>query len=74
MTIAPTVLSEPARPGGINEDCTWIGPIAAVVVDGAGLPAVFRGGCVHSARWYSQTLAKSFHEAPQDTSIEAPWD
>lgn len=68
MTITPTVFSEPSRPGKVNEDYASVGSTAAVVLDGAGLPAVFRGGCSHSVRWYSKTLAKSLHKCLQDPS------
>lgn len=69
MIITPTVFSEPSRPGQDNEDCALVGSTAAVVTDGAGLPAVLRGGCSHSVRWYSQSLAESLHEHLSDDSI-----
>jgi len=69
MNITPTVFSEPSRPGQVNEDYASVGSTAVVVLDGAGLPAVFRGGCSHSVRWCSETLAKSLHKQLLDTSV-----
>lgn len=62
---------------GDNEDAVAIDPAgrAAVLIDGAGLPAQLRGGCTHSVRWYARTLAAALLDrlvqGPTTTPAEA---
>lgn len=43
-----------------NEDAVAFGEDVVVVVDGAGLPAQLRAGCVHSVAWFARSIAQTF--------------
>lgn len=55
------LISTHPMPGAASEDAFAVAPdgSAAVLVDGAGLPAELRAGCGHSVRWYAGTLAQA---------------
>lgn len=46
----------PARPAADNEDFAAVAPSAAVLLDGAGIPAGIESGCVHGVAWFARTL------------------
>jgi hypothetical protein len=46
----------PARPDRPNEDFAAVAPGAAVLLDGAGMPAATPIGCVHGVAWFAGTL------------------
>jgi hypothetical protein len=46
----------PARPTADNEDFAAVAPSAAVLLDGAGIPAGVESGCVHGVAWFARTL------------------
>ncbi len=46
----------PARPAAGNEDFAAVAPSAAVLLDGAGIPAGIESGCVHGVAWFARTL------------------
>src|SRR5260370_26027101 len=46
----------PARPAADNEDFAAVAPSAAVMLDGAGMPAGIESGCVHGVAWFARTL------------------
>jgi hypothetical protein len=48
--------AEPARPGTANEDFAAVSPVAAVLLDGAGIPEGLDCGCCHGVAWYSRSL------------------
>ena len=58
----PSSLTVPATPETENEDAVRVSAGLAVVVDGAGVAARFRAGCVHSPAWYAHELADSMFE------------
>jgi len=45
-----------ARSGAQNEDFAAVAPAAAVLLDGAGIPAGLESGCVHGVAWFVRTL------------------
>lgn len=53
-----TMMSEPARAGRVNEDFAGAVPMAAVVVDGAGIPGA-ESVCRHGVAWYAGRLGGS---------------
>ena len=48
--------SVPASGGRENEDFAAVTPSAAVLLDGAGIPAGLDSGCLHGVAWYARTL------------------
>ncbi|MET9671566.1 protein phosphatase 2C domain-containing protein [Streptomyces sp. NPDC006482] len=50
-----------ARPDGPNEDFALFGPIAAVVLDGAGMAPGMQSGCIHGVAWYVEQLGARLH-------------
>ncbi len=46
----------PARPAADNEDFAAVGPSAAVLLDGASMPAGVDSGCAHGVAWFARTL------------------
>jgi hypothetical protein len=46
----------PARPTADNEDFAVVSPSAAVLLDGAGIPAGIESGCAHGVAWFARTL------------------
>jgi Protein phosphatase 2C len=48
--------TEPARPGAANEDFAAVSLVAAVLLDGAGIPEGLDSGCCHGVAWYSRGL------------------
>jgi hypothetical protein len=46
----------PARPDMENEDFAAVTSSAAVLLDGAGIPAGLESGCVHGVAWFARTL------------------
>jgi hypothetical protein len=46
----------PAWPDADNEDFAAIAPSAAVLLDGAGIPAGIESGCVHGVAWFARRL------------------
>jgi hypothetical protein len=48
--------TSPARPTADNEDFAAVAPLAAVLLDGAGIPAGTESGCLHSVAWFARTL------------------
>ena len=61
-------MSVPASSASENEDAVVVGEDAVVVVDGAGLPAQLRTGCVHSVAWFARSIATTFHRQLGDRS------
>ena len=59
----------PAAPDREDEDAAGVLGEAAVLLDGAGIPARFRAGCHHSVAWYSHTLAAHLLLALQDAEL-----
>jgi hypothetical protein len=45
-----------ATSGAQNEDFAAVSPMAAVLLDGAGIPAGIESGCVHGVAWFARTL------------------
>ena len=45
-----------ANPDAANEDFAAVAPSAAVLLDGAGIPAGLESGCVHGVAWFARTL------------------
>lgn len=62
----PVVTTCAASGAAVNEDAVALGPGVAVVVDGAGLPASMRRGCLHSVAWFANELASAFRDALAD--------
>ncbi|WP_067243559.1 protein phosphatase 2C domain-containing protein [Microbacterium resistens] len=62
-------VSWPAGPDRENEDAVVLRPGIGVVVDGAGLDASVRRGCVHSVAWYARSLAAAFGELLEDRRV-----
>lgn len=58
---------DPERP---NEDVAGVLGAAAVLIDGAGMPARFRAGCSHSVTWYARTLTARLLLALQDEGAD----
>lgn len=60
-----------ARPQGPNEDFALSSPVAAVVLDGAGMAPGMESGCIHGVAWYVEQLGTRLHaEANRgDTSL-----
>ena len=46
----------PARPAADNEDFAAVAPSAAVLLDGASMPAGVESGCAHGVAWFARTL------------------
>src|SRR5271166_3186588 len=46
----------PARSAVDNEDFAAVTPSAAVLLDGAGIPAGVESGCVHGVAWFTRVL------------------
>lgn len=67
-TPSVSLVMEPAVPGA-DEDAAGSLGSAAVLVDGAGLPASLRAGCAHSVAWYSHLLAARLLGALQDPAL-----
>lgn len=63
------LLSEPAAPGRPNEDAAARAGSVAVLADGAGVPARFRAGCVHSVAWYSHALVAALVRELSDPAV-----
>lgn len=53
--------TRPATPGSDNEDAVALAADgrAAVLVDGAGLPAELRSGCGHPVSWYADVVSQA---------------
>lgn len=60
--LRPLSFTVPAAPDKENEDATAVGGGVVVVVDGAGLPAELREGCLHSVAWFAESIARAFHD------------
>ena len=50
------IASAPGTAGAPNEDLVLATPRIVVVADGAGVPAEFDTGCIHSTAWYVSQL------------------
>jgi hypothetical protein len=48
--------SAAARQGADNEDFAAVAPSAAVLLDGAGIPAGVDSGCAHGVAWFARVL------------------
>jgi hypothetical protein len=46
----------PARPVADNEDFAAVAPSAAVLLDGASMPAGIESGCAHGVAWFARML------------------
>jgi hypothetical protein len=55
-------ISVPATADRVNEDAVQVGEHVVVVVDGAGLPAWMRAGCVHTVQWFAKSIAREFYQ------------
>jgi hypothetical protein len=50
------MVTAPSRPDADNEDFAAVTPSAAVLLDGAGIPAGIESGCVHGVAWFARRL------------------
>lgn len=64
------LLTEPAAPDRPNEDAAAHAGAVAVLADGAGVPARFRAGCVHTVAWYSHALVAALVRELADPAAE----
>jgi Protein phosphatase 2C len=56
LIVRAVLASLPARADRENEDFAAVTPSAAVLLDGAGIPAGLESGCLHGVAWYARTL------------------
>lgn len=64
-----SLLTDPAIPGADEDAAGVLGP-AAVVCDGAGIPARYRRGCRHEVAWYSHLLTAHLLRRLQDPGLD----